>query len=49
MGTMIDTHTLNAAGAASAVRPTDSLAWRQPLIPAEGSPPGHDRLQEAAA
>jgi hypothetical protein len=48
-GTMIYTHTLNAVGAASAVRQTAPLARRQPLIPAEGSPPGHDRLQGAAA
>jgi hypothetical protein len=46
---MSDTHTLNAVGAASAVRQTAPLAQRQPLIPAEGSPPGHDRLQGAAA
>ena len=31
-------HTLSAVGTASAVRPTASLAQRQPRIPAEGSP-----------
>jgi len=48
-GTMICAPTLNAVGAACAVRQTPSLSRRQPLIPAEGSPPGRDRLQEAAA
>jgi hypothetical protein len=42
-------HTLNAVGAASAVRQTASLARSKPLIPAEGSRLEGDSLQEAAA